>query len=81
MRRLALMAPIIAALLLPAAAARAAAPERLVVSLSNHRVEVTSNFSGEQLVLFGTIETAKNAPERATGYDLVVTATGPPPAF
>jgi len=77
MRRLALMAPIIAALLLPAAAARAAAPERLVVSLSNHRVEVTSNFSGEQLVLFGTIETAKNAPERATGYDLVVTATGP----
>ena len=77
MRRLALIAPLVAALLLPAAAARAAAPEKLVVSLSNHRVEVTSNFAGERLVLFGTIETKKNAPERAAGYDIVVTVTGP----
>jgi len=54
-----------------------AAAERLVVSLSNHRVAVTSNFVGEELVLFGTIE-----PEPATSplrppYDLVVTVTGP----
>ena len=33
-----------------------AGAERLVVSLSNHRVAVTSNFVGEELVLFGTIE-------------------------
>jgi uncharacterized protein (TIGR02186 family) len=77
MQRCALIVAIVAALLLPAAAARAATPERLVVSLSNHRVEVTSNFAGEELVLFGTIETAKNAPERAAGYDLVVTVSGP----
>src|SRR5215470_12945908 len=56
---------------------RPAAAERLVVSLSNHRVAVTSNFVGEELVLFGTIE-----PEPATSalrppYDLVVTVTGP----
>jgi uncharacterized protein (TIGR02186 family) len=56
---------------------RPAAAERLVVSLSNHRVAVTSNFIGEELVLFGTIE-----PDRTTGalhppYDLVVTVTGP----
>jgi len=56
---------------------RPAAAERLVVSLSNHRVAVTSNFIGEELVLFGTIE-----PEPATSalrppYDLVVTVTGP----
>ncbi len=76
MRGLALTVAMLA-LLLPAAPARAAAPEKLVVSLSNHRVEVTSSFTGEQLVLFGTIETPKNAPERGTGYDLVVTVTGP----
>ena len=52
MRRLALTLAIV----LPACAARPAAAERLVVSLSNHRVAVTSTFVGEDLVLFGTIE-------------------------
>jgi len=65
------------ALLFVACSAGPAAAERLVVSLSNHRVAVTSNFVGEELVLFGTIE-----PDQATGqlrppYDLVVTVTGP----
>ena len=65
------------ALLLVACSLGPAAAERLVVSLSNHRVAVTSNFVGEELVLFGTIE-----PDQATGqlrppYDLVVTVTGP----
>src|SRR5262249_56418260 len=32
-----------------------AAGERLVASLSNHRVMVASNFTGEELVLFGGI--------------------------
>ena len=27
--------------------------ERLIVSVSNHRVTVTPNYSGEELVLFG----------------------------
>ena len=76
MRGAALIA-LLVALMLPAGGASAASPERLVVSLSNHRVEITSNFSGEQLVLFGSIVQAKNAPERAAGYDLVVTVTGP----
>src|SRR6185312_14729784 len=54
-----------------------AAAERLVVSLSNHRVAVTSNFDGEDLVLFGTIEPdAARTPLRPP-YDLVVTVTGP----
>ncbi len=57
---------------------RPAAAERLVVSLSNHRVQVTSNFSGENLVLFGTIEPDKSATAMRTGgYNLVVTVTGP----
>ena len=50
------------ALLFVACSAGPAAAERLVVSLSNHRVAVTSNFVGEELVLFGTIE-----PDQATG--------------
>jgi uncharacterized protein (TIGR02186 family) len=71
MRRLAITLVILACSMGPAAA------ERLVVSLSNHRVAVTSSFVGEELVLFGTIE-----PEPATSalrppYDLVVTVTGP----
>jgi uncharacterized protein (TIGR02186 family) len=73
MRRLTIML----ALFTITCGAREAAAERLVVSLSNHRVAVTSSFVGEELVLFGTIE-----PEPATSplrppYDLVVTVTGP----
>ena len=55
------------ALLFVACIAGPASAERLVVSLSNHRVAVTSNFVGEELVLFGTIEP-----------DPVRSALGPP---
>jgi uncharacterized protein (TIGR02186 family) len=58
-------------------AASPAAAEKLITSLSNHRVLVTSNFTGEELVLFGTIEPdAPRLPTRAS-YDIVVTVTGP----
>src|SRR5439155_3714397 len=30
--------------------------EKLIVSVSNHRVTVTPNYSGEELVLFGSVE-------------------------
>ncbi|HEY3890587.1 MAG TPA: TIGR02186 family protein, partial [Bradyrhizobium sp.] len=46
-----------AGLALVLGAATAAAParaERLIVSVSNHRVTVTPNYSGEELVLFGS---------------------------
>jgi uncharacterized protein (TIGR02186 family) len=50
--------------------------EQLIVSVSNHRVTVTPNYSGEELVLFGSIE--KNASTPANrNYDLVVTVRGP----
>ena len=54
-----------------------AAAERLVVSLSNHRVAVTSSFTGEDLVLFGTIEPDAGKTLTQRDYDLVVTITGP----
>jgi uncharacterized protein (TIGR02186 family) len=56
---------------------RPAAAERLVVSLSNHRVAVTSSFVGEELVLFGTIEPDPITSPLRPPYDLVVTVTGP----
>ncbi|HZS64229.1 MAG TPA: TIGR02186 family protein [Xanthobacteraceae bacterium] len=54
----------------------AAAAERLVVSLSHHRVLVTSSFAGTEVVLFGSIERDPATPARR-GYDAVVTVTGP----
>jgi uncharacterized protein (TIGR02186 family) len=72
MRRLLLIA-----LLLAVSGARPALAERLVVSLSNHRVQITSNFLGEDLVLFGTVEADPGKTARRTDYDLVVTVTGP----
>lgn len=64
-------------LLLTAGGLGPAAAEQLVVSLSNHRVAVTSNFVGENLVLFGTIEPDAGKTELRPSYDLVVTVTGP----
>ncbi len=56
---------------------QAAQAERLIVSVSNHRVTVTPNYSGEELVLFGSIEKDGSTPAGRSGYDLVVTVSGP----
>ena len=53
----------------------AARAERLIVSVSNHRVTVTPNYSGEELVLFGSVEKDAQTPAGRT-YDLVVTVSG-----
>jgi uncharacterized protein (TIGR02186 family) len=55
----------------------AARAERLIVSVSNHRVTVTPNYSGEELVLFGSVEKDATTPVERTNYDLVVTVEGP----
>ena len=52
--------------------------ERLIVSVSNQRVTVTPNYSGEELVLFGSVEKDDKPPLEPTSYDLVVTVSGPP---
>jgi uncharacterized protein (TIGR02186 family) len=63
---------------LGAALATSPAPaERLIVSVSNHRVTVTPNYSGEELVLFGSVEKDPATPPFRTSYDLVVTVSGP----
>ena len=60
-----------------ALAATPAEAERLIVSVSNHRVTVTPNYSGEELVLFGSVEKDASTPPGRNNYDLVVTVSGP----
>jgi uncharacterized protein (TIGR02186 family) len=50
--------------------------ESLIVSVSNHRITVTPNYSGEELVLFGSIERDGKSRDKAE-YDIVVTVSGP----
>jgi uncharacterized protein (TIGR02186 family) len=72
-----LRAAIVALMLGTAFAATPARAERLIVSVSNHRVTVTPNYSGEELVLFGSVEKDANTPSGRNSYDLVVTVAGP----
>src|SRR4051812_6711805 len=51
--------------------------ERLIVSVSNHRVTVTPSYSGEELVLFGSVEKDRDTPAGRSNYDLIVTVIGP----
>ncbi len=51
--------------------------ERLIVSVSNHRVTVTPNYSGGELVLFGSVEKDDKTPANRGNYDLAVTVSGP----
>ena len=66
----------VSTLVLAAALPAPACAERLIVSVSNHRVTVTPNYSGEELVLFGSVEKDANTPANRN-YDLVVTVSGP----
>lgn len=75
MRRLALTLALAAAA--TAGGPGFAAAEKLVVSLSNHRVAVTSSFVGENLVLFGTVEPDRPRAALRNDYDIVVTVAGP----
>jgi uncharacterized protein (TIGR02186 family) len=51
--------------------------ERLVTTLSTSRVLVYSNFTGADVVLFGSVERDAQTVARRGGYDIVVTVTGP----
>jgi uncharacterized protein (TIGR02186 family) len=54
-----------------------AGAERLVSSLSSHRVQINSSFTGVELVLFGTVERDAATVPRKSAYDVVATAAGP----
>ena len=75
MRRPALLT--LAALAIALIASGAARAETLIVSVSNHRITVTPNYSGEELVLFGSIERDSKSRPPGASYDIVVTVSGP----
>src|ERR687897_280131 len=60
-----------------ALAASPISAERLITSLSSHQVLVSSNFTGTELVLFGSIERDAATVSRRGGYDIIVTVGGP----
>ena len=70
-RRLAL------ALLAALATAAPAAAETLVASVSSSRIEISSDFSGTTLVVFGVVERDAATVARPGGYDVVVVVRGP----
>ena len=51
--------------------------ERLITTLSTSRVLIQSNFTGTDVVLFGSVERDAQTVARRGGYDIVVTVTGP----
>lgn len=58
-----------------ALASQPAAAQKLVTSISTHRVLINSSFTGTEVVVFGAIE---DVPGAAFGkYDIVVTVRGP----
>jgi len=71
--------PPIAALAAAAAilATEPAAAERLVASLSNRHVMITSNYTGVELTLFGSVERDASNAVRTNPYDIVATVIGP----
>src|SRR6185436_21110833 len=64
----------LAILLALASPARA---ERLITTLSTSRVLISSNFTGADVVLFGSVERDAQTVSRRGNYDIVVTVRGP----
>jgi len=54
-----------------------ATAEKLITTLSTSRVLIASNFTGADVVLFGSVERDAQTVARRGGYDIVVTVTGP----
>jgi uncharacterized protein (TIGR02186 family) len=64
------------ALLVLCAAAGVARAEDLVSGLSQDQIQITSNYAGTEIVVFGAIESPQ-APVAAGGRDVVVVVRGP----
>ncbi len=65
------------ALAIAVALSAPAQAERLITTLSTSRVLIYSNFTGADVVLFGSVERDAQTVARRGGYDIVVTVTGP----
>jgi uncharacterized protein (TIGR02186 family) len=70
-RRLLILAMFLLTALAPARA------ETLIVSISSHQIQITSNYTGDQLTVFGLVERDGRTASRGDPYDLVITVRGP----
>jgi len=71
------LASLVLLMLTSLSAPTVARAEHLIASVSNHRVTVTPNYTGEELVLFGSVERDATTPANHGPYDIVVTISGP----
>lgn len=71
-----LAAPALTAIGLVFGAAGAAA-ETLVTSLSSHQVQISSNYTGSQIVVFAAVQRDDQTIARASGYDAAIVVRGP----
>lgn len=74
MRRAALALAVACLTALASVPARA---ETLIAALSTHRIAIASNFTGDQLAVFGLVERDGRSVARADPFDIVVTVRGP----
>jgi uncharacterized protein (TIGR02186 family) len=77
-RRAALMAALALAIILPACAlAQTAGGESIQIGLSADTVSITSDFTGADLTIFGSIDNIDPSVAREGGYDVIVVLEGP----
>jgi uncharacterized protein (TIGR02186 family) len=71
------MMRLFATLALIAWTATAARAETLVAAMSSHQIQISSNYTGDQLTVFGLVERDGQTVARADPLDIVVTVRGP----
>lgn len=76
-RKPAFLKSLAGALLLCLASAMPARAEKLVAALSSTRAEITSDYTGSAITVFGTIERDAQTVPRVGAYDIVITVRGP----
>lgn len=70
-------APVLALAAAAIVSAVPASAERIVASLSAPRVEITSNFAGAEISVFGVVERDAQTIARRGGYQVAITIAGP----
>ncbi|CAH1655215.1 conserved exported hypothetical protein [Hyphomicrobiales bacterium] len=71
-RLLAILATLYASL-----ATTTARAETLIAAMSSHQIQITSNYTGSQLTVFGLVERDGRTVSRGDPYDIIVTVRGP----
>lgn len=59
------------------ALAGAARAETLIASVSSHQIQISSNYTGDQVTVFGLVERDGRTAGRGDPYDIVITVRGP----